>query len=171
MLVREALHGSASKALALVDEGFRIPFIDPTGSVPRDPGGPRGGSAEGPFSLRSEDGREKAGQGEISVIAEGSESVGEAWVSPVTEGELWSARVLSQAGSEMLQPLRYGDHYYHLVQDKELIESIHDEELPPEEYYEELGKLMRKWFPEADPTLSTTLCPWWRPSTRGQPSP
>ena len=51
------------------------------------------------------------------------------------------------------QPLKYGDHFYHLVQDKELIESIHEAELPPDEYYEELGKLMRKWFPEADPTL------------------
>ena len=41
------------------------------------------------------------------------------------------------------------ERLYHLVQDESLISSIHEEELPPDEYYELLPVLLRQMFPEA----------------------
>ena len=41
----------------------------------------------------------------------------------------------------------------HLVQDDSLVAHIHDEELPPDEYYDELLGALQKRFPEADAEL------------------
>ena len=38
----------------------------------------------------------------------------------------------------------------HLVQDDETISEVHHCLIPPDEYYEELGKLWKKWWPQAD---------------------
>ena len=39
-------------------------------------------------------------------------------------------------------PLRVQDSVYHLVQDKTELDKIFAEELPPDEYYEELGRIL-----------------------------
>ena len=41
----------------------------------------------------------------------------------------------------------------HLVQDKEELDRIFAEELPPDEYYNQLGAVLQKKFPNADPAL------------------
>ena len=51
------------------------------------------------------------------------------------------------------------DQLYHLVQDEPLISRIHDEELPPDEYYEELYSVLRHKFPEATPELVDHVVP------------
>ena len=45
------------------------------------------------------------------------------------------------------------DSVMHLVQDDETIAELHHEALPPDEYYEALEKLWKKWWPGADPLL------------------
>ena len=44
-------------------------------------------------------------------------------------------------GAELMEPeeLEEADRLYHLVQDEDLVMRIHEEELPPDEYYEALG--------------------------------
>ncbi len=44
-----------------------------------------------------------------------------------------------------------GERLAHLVQDNALIEQIHSDEHPLEEYYEELESILRKKFKGADP--------------------
>ena len=51
------------------------------------------------------------------------------------------------------EPSEEGEHVFHLVQDEPLITRIHNEELPPDSYYEELGKHLIKKFRGADPDL------------------
>ena len=41
------------------------------------------------------------------------------------------------------------DHVHHLIQDESLVERIHEEEIPPEEYYLELGKVLKSKHPKA----------------------
>ena len=41
----------------------------------------------------------------------------------------------------------------HLVQDEETIAELQQLVLPPDEYYEELAKLWKEWWPRADPLL------------------
>ena len=41
----------------------------------------------------------------------------------------------------------------HLVQDDNLVSRIHDEELPPDEHYDELVGALKHRFPKADPEL------------------
>ena len=45
------------------------------------------------------------------------------------------------------------DKVFHLVQDEPLIARIHNEELPPDSYYEELAPYLQRKFPKADPDL------------------
>ena len=65
---------------------------------------------------------------------------------------LWCSRLLRPA-SDALQPLHNRDGLYHLVQDRPGLERILAEELPPEEYYDELARILRAKFPRADPKL------------------
>ena len=41
------------------------------------------------------------------------------------------------------------DRVYHLVQEEDLILRIHSEELPPDEYYDELRIVLRELYPAA----------------------
>ena len=43
--------------------------------------------------------------------------------------------------------------FRHLVQGEDSIRCIHDEELPPDEYYDELGPALSEVFPGAEPSL------------------
>ena len=43
------------------------------------------------------------------------------------------------------------DMVAHLVQDRETISQLQAEEIPPDEYYEELEPVLRKKFPGTDP--------------------
>lgn len=45
------------------------------------------------------------------------------------------------------------EHLYHLVQQEDTILRIHSEELPPDEYYDELKLVLAKKFAGADPAL------------------
>ena len=91
ILVREALHRPASTTLALVDEGFRIPFIDPTGSVPRDPGKPLEGRTVS--SPPEEAGKAPRGApaDAISFAGEDPSSKGGPVGHGIEEKDLWSA--------------------------------------------------------------------------------
>ena len=124
---RDAVRLPPRIALRLVDQGFRIPFLDPGGAVALD--------VLGAVTEESKPGAEQTRSGDLS------------------EEDLWAARVLSQPGADLLQPMSYGDQVYHLVQDKGVIDSITEDELPPDEYYVELGEWLRKQFPLADPAL------------------
>ena len=57
---------------------------------------------------------------------------------------------------DLIFPMREGewDHINHLVQDDKVISHILEEELPPDEYYEELREVLSKRYPEADPLLA-----------------
>ena len=52
-----------------------------------------------------------------------------------------------------LEPLQIKDQVYHLVQDKGELDQIFEHELPPDEYYDELGRLLKAKFPKADLAL------------------
>ena len=77
---------------------------------------------------------------------------------PLTSDEdmfLWmgedSATTVSAGGAE---PSQYtSDEVYHLVQDDNVISHIHNEELPPDCYYDELKEVLRRKFPKASPGL------------------
>ena len=56
-------------------------------------------------------------------------------VRSVSDGQ--SAEVLENILSPGF-PSDEGEHVFHLVQDESLITRIHNEELPPDSYYEEL---------------------------------
>ena len=43
--------------------------------------------------------------------------------------------------------------FCHLVQNESVIAQTHQEELPPDEYYDELGPKLQEKFPNADPDL------------------
>ena len=45
------------------------------------------------------------------------------------------------------------DSLYHLVQDEKTVESILCDEVPPDEYYEQLGPVLQKKWPRADEQL------------------
>ena len=46
-----------------------------------------------------------------------------------------------------------GDTCYHLIQDEAVISDLQQNVLPPDEYYEELAGLWKKWWPKCDPAL------------------
>ena len=46
-----------------------------------------------------------------------------------------------------------GDYVMHLVQDEETVAELHHVHLPPDEYYEELAKRWKRWWPKANPAL------------------
>ena len=48
---------------------------------------------------------------------------------------------------------------YHLVQDRPVTEQILEEDLPPDEYYDELGHWLSATFPKADPDLLEHIVP------------
>ena len=51
------------------------------------------------------------------------------------------------------EPSDEGEHVFRLVQDEPLITRIHNEELPPDSYYEERRKHLIQQFSGADPDL------------------
>ena len=62
-------------------------------------------------------------------------------------------------GRVVESPPRSEEEISHLVQDDDLIARIHLEELPPDEYYDDLGAVLAKSFPGADPALVEHIVP------------
>ena len=52
-----------------------------------------------------------------------------------------------------------GDKVFHLVQDKDVIDTLLADELPPEEYYHELKKVLAARYSKADPELLDHVVP------------
>jgi len=78
---------------------------------------------------------------------------GEYELESSTDKLLWVVRArLSDEGLKS-QPMSWRDMNFHLVQDREEIEKIEAEEIPPQEYYDQLRVLLGEKFPEADPEL------------------
>ena len=81
-------------------------------------------------------------------------------VNSLSEDTLWCLRFLRQGAArsaerrpDLCSALTVGDSVYHLVQDKDELEKIFAEELPPDEYYNQLGKVLHRKFLSADPKL------------------
>ena len=66
------------------------------------------------------------------------------------------------SGAASATTAEYSDKLYHLVQEEPLIASIHDEEIPPDEYYEMLTPILREMFPECRPEFidHVVSCCW-----------
>ena len=79
--------------------------------------------------------------------------------APALEQELWAERVATMDEDPVSVPLERPEGIYHLVQDRPVIDKIMGEELPPDEYYEALGRWMAREFPKADPALLEHLVP------------
>ena len=76
--------------------------------------------------------------------------------------ELWKRTEdkVRNAGTDEVSVISYPEaeddgeeRVLHLVQEEETIAELHQCELPPDEYYEELGRKWAEWWPKADPKL------------------
>ena len=80
-------------------------------------------------------------------------------VSPEDEQALWAERVATLTDDPIESTLERPEGVYHLVQDRPVIEKILEEELPPDEYYEALGRWLVANFLKADPSLLEHFVP------------
>ena len=85
----------------------------------------------------------------IAAFTEGSEAL---------DAELWSER-FARESSKFAEPVERGDAVFHLVQDREGLDKIQGEELPPDEYYDALRVALGKLYPKADPALLDHIVP------------
>ena len=117
-------HLSPLEALRLVDQGFRIPYVDPGGAVE-----PRRSAVDErpPEDIGPDSKQEIADAVAVATDPASGEDRGRAFPS---EAELWAARLVNAGGSDLLQPLVSRDGVYHLVQDQETVDKILSEELP-----------------------------------------
>ncbi len=77
---------------------------------------------------------------------------------PESQQALWAERVATLTDDPIESTLERAEGVYHLVQDRPVIEKI-EEELPPDVYYESLGRWLVANFPKADPSLLEHLVP------------
>ena len=80
-------------------------------------------------------------------------------ISLAVEQELWAERVSTLTDDPVQASLERAEGLYHLVQHRPVIEKILEEELPPDEYYDELGRWLAMKFPKADPGWLEHLVP------------
>ena len=77
-----------------------------------------------------------------------------------TEGDLWNSRVGEEGRADpIVGPAISGNQVYHLVQNRDVIDDIFEEQLPPDEYYDALLIVLAETFPKADPDLLIHLVP------------
>ena len=88
-----------------------------------------------------------------SHVADSSGPSGQEQEAPEVSGTFEAPVSRESASSDSAYAAGESDLVAHLVQDREVIDRLQEEDLPPDEYYEELEPLLQRKFPGADPDL------------------
>ena len=96
--------------------------------------------------------------GGVAAFLERSDGPGEEKGCPrmaveAHEQNLWAARLLRDDMKSVFEPIVAKEGVYHLVQNRSEIARMQAVEIPPEEYYNQLGPLLLARFPGVDPDL------------------